>query len=317
MPRIKRWFPVSHDINHSPTVRQLVKRFGAPGLRVWLEILSIADRCGPVVDISSPGALSRLASAAETRLRTVSDITESLLRAGSVRSHDLLNHLSEIVNYWDYHRTWEQNRVPSGPDLTRPLKEKTATENSPVVDNSTNHARETRVSFQKKNSDSEDRGADALPSSRAPRTTAKEKTRGRVRGALKGSSEATGRDAPGVSKAQRRDAGKESDARRADPFRAIALEIMGRDVRRFQRLPAFISRAFEDRYSSEVISECLRRLLNAIERGQIDGDWWAYARAILVKAYEDDMQRKYEALKRAEAEFLPRQGEIFAPHLDD
>src|SRR6266576_595692 len=44
MPRVKRWFPVSHDINTDIEVWELTDQFGLTGLRAWLEILSIADR---------------------------------------------------------------------------------------------------------------------------------------------------------------------------------------------------------------------------------------------------------------------------------
>ncbi|KKL26428.1 hypothetical protein LCGC14_2395390 [marine sediment metagenome] len=44
MPRIRRWFHVSHDINSDPEVWELTDRFGDRAYRVWIEILSIADR---------------------------------------------------------------------------------------------------------------------------------------------------------------------------------------------------------------------------------------------------------------------------------
>ncbi len=131
MPRIKRWFPVSHDINHSPTVRSLLREFGAPGLRIWLEILSIADRNGELIDCCSDGAISRFTSAAETRTKVTRSVLEALLKAGSIehegtfivascRLQGALNHATRVVNYREYHRTEEQKRVPTRPDLTRP-----------------------------------------------------------------------------------------------------------------------------------------------------------------------------------------------------
>jgi hypothetical protein len=44
MPRIKRWFPVSQDINSDPEVWELTDKFGDWFLRVWLQMLSAADR---------------------------------------------------------------------------------------------------------------------------------------------------------------------------------------------------------------------------------------------------------------------------------
>src|SRR5258708_34616907 len=44
MPKIKRWFHVSHDINADPEVWEMTDRLGDRTFRVWMELLSIADR---------------------------------------------------------------------------------------------------------------------------------------------------------------------------------------------------------------------------------------------------------------------------------
>lgn len=44
MPRIRRWFHVSHDINSDPEVWELTDTFGDWFIRVWLQMLSIGDR---------------------------------------------------------------------------------------------------------------------------------------------------------------------------------------------------------------------------------------------------------------------------------
>jgi len=44
MPRIRRWFHVSHDINEDPEVWELTDTFGDWLLRVWLQMLSIGDK---------------------------------------------------------------------------------------------------------------------------------------------------------------------------------------------------------------------------------------------------------------------------------
>jgi hypothetical protein len=49
MPRIKHWFHVSHDINGDEEVWELTDKYGVWGLRVWLQLLSIADRNEGVV----------------------------------------------------------------------------------------------------------------------------------------------------------------------------------------------------------------------------------------------------------------------------
>jgi len=49
MPRIPRWFNVSHDINSDPEVWELTDTFGDWMLRVWLQLLSVADRNDGVI----------------------------------------------------------------------------------------------------------------------------------------------------------------------------------------------------------------------------------------------------------------------------
>ena len=46
MPRIKRWFPVSHDINSDPEIWEMRRLIGEKSLSIWLELLSIGDRNG-------------------------------------------------------------------------------------------------------------------------------------------------------------------------------------------------------------------------------------------------------------------------------
>ena len=120
MPRIKRWFPVSHDINHNPFMRELAQRHGLAGWRIWLEILSIADRNEGLVDCTSQGAVRRLSSAAESRFKVVSSVTEALFKAGSIVLQDPLNHVTRVVNYAEYHRTEERKKFPTRPDPTEP-----------------------------------------------------------------------------------------------------------------------------------------------------------------------------------------------------
>lgn len=78
MPRIKRWFHVSHDINSDGEVWELTDRFGVAGLRVWLELLSIADRNdGSLPDLSDSTIrqLSIKCNSTKSRVRLVLDFT--------------------------------------------------------------------------------------------------------------------------------------------------------------------------------------------------------------------------------------------------
>lgn len=116
MPRIKRWFPVSHDINADTEVWELTDKFGLTGLRAWLEILSIADRN----DGELPGQWSLypslLAARCKSTTRHLVGVCQFTTRWLVVDSEGT----ARVANYWKYHRTPEQKPVPSEPDQTEP-----------------------------------------------------------------------------------------------------------------------------------------------------------------------------------------------------
>ena len=67
MPRIKRWFHCSQDLNRDPEYRAYVARFGLPGARLWTEILAILDRTDNYWDIHTGFDLGLLASTCESK----------------------------------------------------------------------------------------------------------------------------------------------------------------------------------------------------------------------------------------------------------
>ena len=78
MPRIRRWFHVSHDINADGEVWELTDQFGVAGLRLWLELLSIADRNEgyiPAMSESTVRQLSIKCNTTQSRVRLVYDFT--------------------------------------------------------------------------------------------------------------------------------------------------------------------------------------------------------------------------------------------------
>lgn len=140
MPRIKRWFPVSQDINSDPDVWVLRNKYGEKSLSIWLEILSIADRN----DGELPGDFEQLIAGIaskcrtnRTRVRLVFDYarTSTWLELNSSRvgvqresSKSTLNVEREsssglrVAKYAKYHRTWELkgDREVSSPNLSEP-----------------------------------------------------------------------------------------------------------------------------------------------------------------------------------------------------
>ena len=127
MPPIKRWYPVSHDLNADIEVWELTDRFGVTGLRVWLEILSIADRNEGIL----PGPWGRyprlLAARLRSKPRYLVDVCKFVSRwlvdacqCSSSGLVDACQHSTRVRNYAKYNRTRVPNKFPPRPDLTRP-----------------------------------------------------------------------------------------------------------------------------------------------------------------------------------------------------
>ena len=114
MPRIKRWFPVSHDINRDPEVWQMRETFGEKSLSIWLEVLSIADRN----EGSIPGDERTIADCLAWCCRTHAGYSLKVWRF--IADHWLTYEQAvyKVANFAKYHRIEERNAVP--PDLTRP-----------------------------------------------------------------------------------------------------------------------------------------------------------------------------------------------------
>src|SRR5215510_9681166 len=76
MPRIKRWFPVSHDINADPEIWAMKHQIGERSLCVWLEILSIADRNESELPGDYEELIRSIAGKCQCTHRTVSSVFE-------------------------------------------------------------------------------------------------------------------------------------------------------------------------------------------------------------------------------------------------
>lgn len=120
MAGIKRWFPVSHDINADAEVWAMRHEVGEKALSVWLEFLSIADRNNGEL----PGDLEELIRLVSGRCqatkRTVRGVYDFAVRRLWLTSEKPLR----LVKYLNYHRTRVTNKQPSEPsepNLTKPI----------------------------------------------------------------------------------------------------------------------------------------------------------------------------------------------------
>ncbi len=123
MPKIRRWFPVSHDINGDEEVWTLTEKFGDRSLRIWLECLSIADRNEGVVGPTWEGTRNVVAARSRSS-RTKVGLVLDYCRTMKWLTSDLP---VRVVKYSEYHRTREPNKsllVPSEPsEPSEPLKD--------------------------------------------------------------------------------------------------------------------------------------------------------------------------------------------------
>lgn len=127
MPKIRRWFPVSHDINGDPEVWVMRHDIGEKALSIWLELLSIADRNeGFLIADETPE--TSVSVAYQSLIRSVSGKCQVTVTTVSRVCQFAENHLwiacdpiPRIRNHAEYHRTRETKKNPQGDTLSSPL----------------------------------------------------------------------------------------------------------------------------------------------------------------------------------------------------
>lgn len=119
MPRIRRWHPVSHDLNADAEVWELTERFGDRALRVWLEILSITDRTQGVLRGDREHIVSTLGARCRMARKTIRSVLDYALSKSWLISDGILR----TRNYAEYHRTREPKKPPQGKPKGSPPSE--------------------------------------------------------------------------------------------------------------------------------------------------------------------------------------------------
>jgi hypothetical protein len=118
MPRKRHWFHVSHDINSDGEVWELTDKFGVSGLRVWLELLSIADRNEGRLPIDSEASIRQLSIKCNTTQRHLRGILEFI----QSRLWIVSDPSPRIRNWAIYNPSTEGKRaVESSPPTSLPL----------------------------------------------------------------------------------------------------------------------------------------------------------------------------------------------------
>lgn len=126
MPRIKRWFPVSHDFNRDPEVIELRQTFGDWMAFVWQEMLSISDRNEGKIR----GSPDFIAASFTWLWNTNSKRYNTEWKRNKIRmafewmsnKHwiGIESDSIRILNHLEYHRSEVRKHVPPRPDPTGP-----------------------------------------------------------------------------------------------------------------------------------------------------------------------------------------------------
>ena len=123
MPGIKRWFPVSQHINRDSELWELCKLYGDRALRVWLEVLSIADRNEGTIPGASaelpPDLRRTLADASRTTGQTVANCWRRFQELSWVTPSSPVR----ITNWRDYHRKRKATSVTTDVAIGPPPSE--------------------------------------------------------------------------------------------------------------------------------------------------------------------------------------------------
>ena len=113
MSKYGGWHPLSHDLNADPEVWELTERFGDRSLRIWIEVLSIADRNEGVVGQETEYLFSTLSHRSHTSLKKVKQVLDYAKSKMWLLSGESLR----VRNHAKYHRT----RVPNSQVSSRKL----------------------------------------------------------------------------------------------------------------------------------------------------------------------------------------------------
>jgi hypothetical protein len=116
MPRIKRWFPVNHNINRDPEVWVMRRQIGEKSFSIWMEFLSIADQNESELPGDYDQLIRSVSGTCQSTVAKVTAVYDYAISQGWIKS-DPTPH---IVKYWKYHKPREPQKsllgsLPSEP----------------------------------------------------------------------------------------------------------------------------------------------------------------------------------------------------------
>ena len=116
MPRIRRWHPVSHDLNADAEVWAMRHQIGEKSLSVWLEILSISDRN----DGGLPGDYEELMRSIAARCQATRRTVSAVFDFAKSRLWIVSDPTLRVRNYGKYHPSRDAKEIPHREETTPP-----------------------------------------------------------------------------------------------------------------------------------------------------------------------------------------------------
>ena len=117
MAKYRRYFPVSHDINHDPEILELKDQFGLGGFSLWLEILAITDRTEGRLLVTSYW-LRNVCKLVGQRFATGLVTLNHIIKKGWLEPNepfvDGLETVYMVSNFAEYHRKHVPNKLELG-----------------------------------------------------------------------------------------------------------------------------------------------------------------------------------------------------------
>ena len=119
MPTLKRWHPVSRDLNDDPEVWELTEMFGDRALRIHLEVLATLDKTENEWRMTGEwlAGLSRKVRQQPATVRRVIDWM--LIKGWLIAKESAADGSATILsatNFWKYHKLREPSRAKLGTD---------------------------------------------------------------------------------------------------------------------------------------------------------------------------------------------------------
>src|SRR3990167_1275506 len=137
VPKIRRWFPVSHDINRDPEMWEFRELIGKRADAIWDEILSIADRNEGYLPGNFKRYSSLLAGVCKSTARHL-DVALLWLTTPRGRHHRAWvevnsEGVARVANFTEYHRMREPYKILSG-NKTGSLPSEPSEPSEPIKD---------------------------------------------------------------------------------------------------------------------------------------------------------------------------------------